>query len=232
MFRFKQFSIEDNRCAMKVGTDAVLLGAWVSIKGTKRILDVGTGSGVIALMLAQRTKDNVNIEGIEIVEVVAKQAQENLEETRWCNRVMIHHCSLQNFSSPFRYDLIVSNPPYFINSQLPPAAHRAKARHTQSLSYQELLHYSNRLLKKSGRLAVILPYEEGNQFLSLANAHSLFCIRQLAFYSRNGKPQERWLFEFSFQQKSIVEEKLILHGEGESWSDEYKNLTHDFYLKL
>ena len=132
---------------------------------------------------------------------------------------------------PFRYDLIVSNPPFFINSQLPPAAHRAKARHTQSLSYQELLHHSVKLLKKSGRLAVILPYEEGNQFLLLANKHSLFCIRQLAFYSRNAKPQERWLFEFSFHEKPVVEEKLTLHGEGESWSVEYKNLTRDFYLK-
>ena len=216
---------------MKVGTDAVLLGAWVSTTGTKRILDVGTGSGIIALMLAQRTRENVNIDGIEIAEADVKQAQQNLEETRWCNRVLIHHCSLQNFQSPFRYDLIVSNPPFFINSQLPPAAHRAKARHTQSLSYQELLHHSVKLLKKSGRLAVILPYEEGNQFLLLANKHSLFCIRQLAFYSRNAKPQERWLFEFSFAEKPLIEEKLTLHGEGESWSVEYKNLTHDFYLK-
>jgi tRNA1Val (adenine37-N6)-methyltransferase len=231
MFHFKQFSIEDNRCAMKVGTDAVLLGAWVNIPTAKRILDVGTGSGIIAFMLAQRTKENVNIEGVEIAAEDAKQAQENLEQTRWCNRVLIHHSSLQNFNSPFRYDLIVSNPPFFRNSQLPPAATRANARHTQSLTYQALLDHSIKFLKKSGRLAVVLPYEEGNQFLLLANNHKLFCIRQLAFYSRHGKPQERWLFEFSFEDKEALKEKLILHGEGDSWSDEYKNLTRDFYLK-
>ncbi len=232
MFRFKQFSIEDNCCAMKVGTDAVLLGAWVSTTRTNRILDIGTGSGIVALMLAQRTRENVNIEGIEIEEADGKQAQENLEETIWCNRVLIHHCSLQNFRSPFRYDLIVSNPPYFSNSQLPPSAHRANARHTHSLSYKELLKHSVNLLKKKGRMAVVLPVEEGNQFLSLAKIYGLFCIRQLAFYSRKEKPQERWLFEFSFHEQPVIKEMLTLHGKGEAWSDEYKNLTRDFYLKL
>ena len=146
VFRFKQFSIEDKRSAMKVGTDAVLLGAWVNLKGVKRILDVGTGCGIIALMLAQRTKEDVNIDGIEIDEQCVQQAKENLLETIWCNRVLMHRYSLQAFRSPFKYDLIVSNPPYFNNSQLPPKAHRARARHTDSLSFKELLHHSVRLI--------------------------------------------------------------------------------------
>ncbi len=220
---------------MKVGTDAVLLGAWVNLKGVKRILDVGTGCGIIALMLAQRTDEkvkDVNIEGIEIDELSAQQAEENLLETRWCNRVLIHHYPLQTFRSPFKYDLIVSNPPYFNNSQLPPAKHRAKARHTDSLSYQELLDHSLRLLKTKGRLAVILPFEEGKLFASLAKEVGLYISRQLSFYSRKEKPQERWLLEFSFESKKIKEETLVLHGKGESWSEDYKELTKEFYLKL
>ncbi len=230
---------------MKVGTDAVLLGAWVNIKGVKRILDVGTGCGIIALMLAQRTEEDVNIEGIEIEEQDAKQADENLLETRWCNRVLFHNYSLQNFRSEYKYDLIVSNPPYFNNSQLPPAKHRAKARHTDSLSYQELLHHSILFLKTKGRLAVILPFEEGKLFVSLAKEVGLHLNRQLSFYSRKEKPQERWLFEFSFHKKELVRENtnqgdrkeikqevLVLHGEGESWSEDYKKLTREFYLKL
>jgi tRNA1Val (adenine37-N6)-methyltransferase len=232
VFRFKQFSIEDSRCAMKVGTDAVLLGTWVNLKGVKRILDVGTGCGIIALMLAQRTEEGVNIEGIEIEKQSAQQAENNLLETRWCNRVLFHNYSLQTFRSQFKYDLIVSNPPYFNNSQLPPKAHRAKARHTDSLSYKELLYHSVRLLKTKGRIAMILPFEEGKLFVSLAKEVGLYVNRQLSFYSRKEKPQERWLFEFSFHSKKIKEEELILHGEGESWSEDYKKLAKGFYLKL
>lgn len=235
MFHFKQFSIEDSKSAMKVGTDAVLLGAWVKLKGAKRILDVGTGCGIIALMLAQRTDENVNdvqIEGIEIEELSVLQAEENLLETRWCNRVLFHHLSFQKFTSPYKYDLIISNPPYFINSQLPPASHRATARHTNSLTYEELIQHSIRLLTKKGKLAVILPYEEGKKFISLASLKGLLCNRELAFFSRQGKPQERWLMEFSFDASPTQKEQLILHSKGESWSDDYKNLTKDFYLKI
>jgi tRNA1Val (adenine37-N6)-methyltransferase len=232
MFRFKEFNIEDSHCAMKVGTDAVLLGAWVDISRTKRILDVGTGCGIIALMLAQRTQGNINIEGIEMDEQSAAQAEKNVQQTRWCNRVLVHHSSLQNFLSPYKYDLIVSNPPYFNNSQLPPKVHRAKARHTDSLSYQELLHHSLRFLKTNGRLAVILPFEEGKLFVSLAKEIGLYLNRQMSFYSRKGKPQERWLFEFSFLAQKIKEEILVLLSEGESWSEDYKRLTREFYLKL
>jgi tRNA1Val (adenine37-N6)-methyltransferase len=232
MFHFKQFSIEDSKSAMKVGTDAVLLGAWVKLKGAKRILDVGTGCGIIALMLAQRTEDNVKIEGIEIDEQSLNQAQENLEETIWCNRVLFHHLSFQKFTTPYKYDIIISNPPYFINSQLPPASHRATARHTNSLTYEELIQHSIRLLTTKGKLAVILPFEEGKKFISLASLKGLLCNRELAFFSRQGKPQERWLMEFSFDASHTQKEQLILHSKGESWSDDYKNLTKDFYLKI
>ncbi len=217
---------------MKVGTDAVLLGAWVNLEGPSRILDVGTGCGIIALMLAQRTANDVIIEGIEVEPADAEQAQENTNHSPWATRVTIHSVALQDFHSSARFDLIVSNPPYFINSQLPPTAQRAQARHTQTLSFEELIYHSLRLLNANGRLAVILPFEEGNLFQLLAEQQGLFPTNRLAFYSRQGKPQERWLLEFSKIKLPIKEEQLILHGEGESWSDDYKNLTRAFYLKL
>jgi tRNA1Val (adenine37-N6)-methyltransferase len=181
MFRFKQFSIEDDRCAMKVGTDAVLLGAWVDISNAKKILDVGTGCGIIALMLAQRTGEDVCIEAIEIEKQDAIQALENSNQSPWAKRIKITPQSLQEFKGFESFDIIVSNPPYFINSQLPPSTDRAKARHTHSLSYQELIDHSIRLLNKEGRLAVVLPYAEGKNFLNIASLTGLICIRQLAF---------------------------------------------------
>lgn len=232
MFRFKQFSIEDSRCAMKVGTDAVLLGAWVDVSKAKKILDVGTGCGIIALMLAQRSGDDVSIEAVEIEEQDAIQALENSNQSPWAKRIKIAHQSLQEFKGNESFDLIVSNPPYFINSQLPPSTDRAKARHTHSLSYQELIDHSARLLKNEGRLAVVLPYTEGKDFVNLASIRGLICVRQLAFYSRREKPQERWLFEFAFIPQTLVTEQLTLHREGETWSSEYKALTKSFYLKL
>jgi len=232
MFQFKQFSIEDDRCAMKVGTDAVLLGAWVDVSKARKILDVGTGCGIIALMLAQRTDEDVRIDAIEIEKQDAIQALENSNQSTWAKRIKVTHQSLQRFKGTESFDLIVSNPPYFVNSQLPPTADRAKARHTQSLSYQELIDHSIRLLDKEGRLAVVLPYAEGKDFINHASVSGLICIRQLAFYSRKDKPQERWLFEFALIPKPLVTEQLTLHGEGETWSPEYKALTKSFYLKL
>jgi tRNA1Val (adenine37-N6)-methyltransferase len=232
MFQFKQFSIEDDLCAMKVGTDAVLLGAWVDASKAKKILDVGTGCGVIALMLAQRTDEDALIEAIEIEKQDANQASDNVYRSPWKNKIKVSHQSLQELKDGEFFDLIVSNPPYFINSQLPPTADRAIARHTGSLTYQELIDHSARLLRQEGRLAVVLPYVEGKAFLNLASVSGFICIRQLAFYSRKEKPQERWLFEFAFISQTLVTERLTLHGEGETWSPEYKALTKSFYLKL
>ncbi|MBK5279129.1 MAG: methyltransferase [Bacteroidia bacterium] len=231
-FKFKQFTVHHDRCSMKVGTDAVLLGAWVNIVNTENILEVGAGSGVISLMLAQRTSGEAKIEAIEIEKENAKQAQENVAGSPWPEKIKVRHQSLQNFVASETYDLIVSNPPYFINSQLPPSRKRSQARHIGSLSYSELISQSLNLLSSSGRLAVVLPFEEGKKFQSLAHINELHTIRQLSFFSRKGKPQERWLFEFSFKPNEIITESLTLHNKGEDWSDEYKKLTKEFYLKL
>ncbi len=229
-FQFKKFVVHHDRCSMKVGTDAVLLGAWVDINRAKRILDVGTGSGVIALMIAQRTSDDIRVDAIEIEKQDAMQAKENILISSWSKKVSVFNQSIQEFESTIKYDLIVSNPPYFINSLLPPAVNRARTRHTEKLTFEELITHSIRLLDSSGTLVVILPVKEGNDFKQLASKNELYLKRQLAFYSRKEKPQERWLFEFGFEQIKPKEEKLILYEAGDLKSNDYINLTKDFYL--
>ncbi|HEV8513696.1 MAG TPA: methyltransferase [Cyclobacteriaceae bacterium] len=229
-FQFKKFIIHHDRCSMKVGTDAVLLGSWTDVNVANQILDVGTGSGVIALMFAQRTNDKVHIDAIEIEKQDAAQAKENVSLSPWSTKVTVSETSFQNFQSTTKYDLVVSNPPYFINSLLPPAPHRQRTRHTEQLTFEELITHSIRLLNSTGTLAVILPVQEGNDFKQLALKNGLHLKRQLAFYSRKEKPQERWLFEFGFELVKPKEEKLILYETGNIKSNDYINLTKDFYL--
>jgi tRNA1Val (adenine37-N6)-methyltransferase len=232
-FHFKKFSIAHDRCIHKVGTDGVLLGAWVDITGCKNILDIGTGSGVIALMLAQRTDENVKIDAIEIEKQDADQAIENVNASSWRDRITIHNMAVQNFSPPDQYDLIVSNPPYFVKSYLPPNERRTQARHTSSLSFEELLSCAMRLLKNNGRLAIILPDQEGLQFISLAAQLSLYCNRKSAFRTRRHKPVERWLLEFSSSKTRTTESEILLYeDQSDQWSADYKALTKDFYLKI
>jgi len=139
---------------MKVGTDAVLLGAWVNLANVKNILEVGTGSGIISLMLAQRTTPSVKIDAIEIEEEDAQQARENILRSPWPDKIAVHHRALQNFKSNATYDLIISNPPYFINSHLPPSAKRSVARHANTLTYPELISNVKKMLALRGRKTI------------------------------------------------------------------------------
>lgn len=231
-FHFKQFSIAHDRCSHKIGTDGVLLGAWVDTKGSKSILDIGTGSGVIALMLAQRTDDQTQIDAIDIEKEDTEQAVENVLQSPWPNKISVHHISVQKFSMiDNKYDLIVSNPPYFINSWQPPEHKRSQARHTQQLPFDELLRSSTRMLKEDGRLGVILPHQEALHFIELAQGNGLYAIRKLEFRSRPHKPVERLLIEFSFRKHQLISETLILHpATSNDWSADYINLTREFYL--
>ena len=154
-FQFKQFTIRHDRCAMKVGTDGVLLGAWANAKGKQRILDIGTGSGLIALMLAQRT--DAMITGIEIDPASATQAQENAAASPWADRLQIVATDIAGYTSYQAFDLIVSNPPFFNEMLLPPGAARSQARHTQALTFEALLFHVQRLLSPEGSFCAILP---------------------------------------------------------------------------
>jgi len=216
---------------MKVGTDAVLLGAWVEIGNAKNILDVGTGCGVIALMLAQRSSPSAHIDAVEPDKNSTKQAAENFNGSPWPDKIHVHESSVQQYQHA-PYDLIVTNPPFFSNSLLPPTSQRQTTRHTETLSFDELLHAAKRLVAPDGRLAVILPFTEGNRFKDAAQKIGFECHRSMAFYSRLGKPQERWVMEFSTRGKIPAKETeiLALYDEGEKWTKEYTRLTEPFYL--
>ena len=219
-FRFKQFYIEDNKYAMKVGTDGVLLGAWCP-KGT-RILDVGTGSGLIARMLMQRCPE-AEVEGIDIDEAAVEQAREN-DVKAYCS-------SLQNWQGS--YDLIVSNPPYFQNSLKNPDKGREMARHTDTLSYAELIQHSARLLQEGGRLALILPAEAENEMREIAARYSLYCTRATRVYSKETKPVRRVLLSFvmtTVRNDDMATDTLVLEDEKGGRSLPYQELCRDFYL--
>jgi tRNA1Val (adenine37-N6)-methyltransferase len=233
VFHFKQFSIRHEKSGMKVGTDGVLLGAWADVSGANHILDIGTGSGVIALMLAQRTNTDSVIDAVEIDEVACEEAGENINASPWSEKISVHHIAIQDFKKEILYDLIISNPPYFLNSYKPPDAKRLAARHTENLSFDDLLEAAQRFLTSTGRLNVILPITEGEQFISLANSKNLVLTRKWTFRTRLEKPVERYLMEFSkYTDKLMDTGEIRLYDQGENWSEEYRELTREFYLKI
>lgn len=232
LFQFKKFSIAQDRCTHKVGTDGVLLGAWVDIcEADMAMLDIGTGSGLIAIMLAQRASPEAHIDAVELEAQDVQQARENVRRSPWPEKVNIHHTPLQQFFPGKQYDLIVSNPPYFVRSLLPPDEKRTQARHAHALSFSELLGNTTRLLAPGGRLGVILPYAESREFTALALGSDLFILRQAVFRARAHKPPERLLIEFSLKKQNPEQREITLYEAGDQWSADYKSLTGDFYLK-
>lgn len=231
-FRFKQFSVWDDLCTHKVGTDAVLLGSWVRLsKDDQALLDVGTGSGVIALMLAQRTSPDATVDAIELQKEDALQAESNARLSPWPEKIRVTHTSLQAYFPGKVYDVVVSNPPYFIRSLLPPGQRRTLARHAETLSFEELLDGVCRLLAPHGRFSVILPVVEGKLLIQLASDRNLRPIRTSEFCTRVNKSPERIMIEFSRIEREVERSEIILYGEKDDWSDQYKSLTRDFYLK-
>lgn len=230
-FRFKQFYIEDSKCAMKVGTDGVLLGCWANPNltldiGHLRILDVGTGSGLIARMMIQRFPE-AEVEGIDIDEEAVEQAREN--------GVRAYVSRLQEWQKEGGYDLIVSNPPYFQNSLKNPDKGRELARHTDSLSYEELIDHSARLLRDGGQLALILPADKESEMRQIAAGKNLFLTHVTRVYSKESKPARRALLQFeklkiqNYELK-IKEDTLVLEDDKGGRSKAYQELTKDFYL--
>lgn len=232
-FAFKHFTIKQNECAMKVGTDAVLLGAWVNATSSKRILDIGTGTGVIAIMLAQ--KSPAKIDAIDVDEMSYKQATENVGNCPWKEWIQVYHTSLQEFSKTHsnEYDLIVSNPPYFIDSTKTPTDSRTHARHADLLSYEELLTGILKLLSPTGSFCVILPNKEGEQFRDMAEKKQLHLTKLVRIHTRTDKTEKRLLMKFEFTQKSFSEESITIEkDERHTYTEEYKELTKDYYLNF
>lgn len=229
-FQFKQFTVNQQRTAMKVGTDGVLLGAWTDVKNANSILDIGTGTGLIALMLAQRS--NAAIDAIEIEENAYMQATENVQASIFNDRIKVIHCSLQDFKPTKKYDLIVSNPPYFVESLKNPVQEKALARHNDALSQEDLLAFAEKYLSENGRLAVILPVEQGRAMREKAKDYSLFCHRLTRVIPCEGANAKRLLLEFSRENQPYEETALQIETDKRHiYSDEFKRLTKDFYLK-
>ena len=232
-FQFKQVTIHQDKCAMKIGTDSILLGAWADTENTSSILDIGAGTGILSITLAQKTT-NTNITGIEIDEDSVLQAQQNVINSPWSDRIKIIKCSLQEFKSVSgKFDLIISNPPFFQNSLNTPDINRTKARHNITLTQEELALATINNLSASGRLIVIWPIIEGEIFIELIKNMGLF-VNKLTYVKPNAdKPSHRLLIEFSFQNKNIKESEIVIEGNiRHQYTDEYKNLTKDFYLNF
>ena len=232
-FRFKEFTIQQDNCAMKVGTDGVLLGAWADIENAEKIIDIGTGTGLIAIMLAQRSKAMVH--AVEIDEKAASQAITNAINSPWSDRIHVCNKSIQEFAGnrKEKYDLVVSNPPYFINSLKSTEKLRDTARHNDTLSHTDLLNSALSMLSQKGKLSIILPYVEGCIFIAEASKRGLFCVRKTNVKALPNTTIKRLLMEFSQVPEPCAEDFLVVGtGNHEEYTEKYRNLTSKFYLNF
>ncbi len=231
-FRFKQFEIKQDKCAMKVGTDGVLLGAWADVANAEYILDIGTGTGLIAIMLGQRNA-TANIHAVEIDEIACEQAQENMDNAPWRDRLTIFPVSIQSFigTTSNLYDHIISNPPFFTGGTFSGNQDRDSVRHTIKLPHGDLLRAVQSLLTLNGKFSIILPFIEGLRFEEMAINYHLYCTRKTEVLGKKGKKIERLLLEFQREPQDLITDQLVLQNEERNdWTDEYIKLTGDFYL--
>ncbi|HEY9544134.1 tRNA1(Val) (adenine(37)-N6)-methyltransferase [Prevotella sp.] len=227
-FSFKQFVVRHDRCGQKVGTDGVLLGAWAN--GGKRILDIGTGSGLIALMMAQRFLQAA-VTGIEIDEEACKQACENVRESKFYHRISLFHSPLQSFSFDEKFDSIVSNPPFFVDSLKAAEVQRTNARHTDSLSFRDLIVCSERLMGEDSTLSLIVPTDAVEPIVAQAALVGLRLSRRCDVKTVERKAPKRSLLELTNRRNVVYSfEVQLLNASDGSRSEWYHRLTKDFYL--
>lgn len=231
-FQFKQFTVWHDKCAMKVGTDGVLLGAWTSVQDAHRILDIGTGTGLIALMLAQRSLPDARIVALEIDEAAAGQAFGNVAQSPWKGRISVLQKDFKLYQSLDKFDVIVSNPPYFIDSLGCPDQQRNAARHNDSLTYETLLQGVAKLLSKEGAFTMVIPADVAEQVKEIAVAYDLYAARQLNVITKPGGSPKRILITFSFDKKDCFVEELLTELARHQYSEEYRILTGEYYLHL
>ncbi len=233
-FRFKEFTIRQDRTAMKVGTDGVLLGAWTSIERNPfSILDIGTGTGLIALQLAQRSNAEV-IDALEIDDDAYEQAVDNFENSPWSDRLFCYHAGLDEFVAEIedKYDLIVSNPPFYTENYKTDNTQRDTARFTDALPFEELLAGVAHLLEPTGTFHTIIPFKEYDHFVHLAEAHYLFPYETCHVKGNPTAAFKRSLLSFSFEKRDNHVAELTIETARHQFTDAYISLTKDFYLKL
>lgn len=231
-FHFKQFSIYHDQCAMKVGTDSVLLGAWADCTEARHILDVGTGSGILALMAAQRNPE-AQIIGLEIDPQAMLQAKSNANASPWSERIRMVEGDIRTWQTDEQFDCILCNPPFYTNGMQSPAALRNQARQTACLSFEDLIHACTGLLTDNGHFHVILPSESCDNFTQLCWENDLNLKKKTWVHTKENKAPKRVLLTYSKERSFFpLGKKLILKTPNNEPTEEYRKLTGDFYLNF
>jgi tRNA1Val (adenine37-N6)-methyltransferase len=231
-FVFKKFTVFQHDSAHKVGTDAVLIGSWAQVEKARSILDIGTGTGIIALMMAQ--KSHAVIDAIDIEQSSFRQACENVKHSVWEKRIHVHRVSLQDYVKQCgkKFDIIITNPPYFVDSFKAPDEERSHARHNDTLPFADLIEGVKNLLEPNGRFYIILPTKEAGDLKHLAEKKGLHLLKRMRVKTKlSNDTEKRQMMQFSFNAAPLLDltmsiEKDVHHD----YTDEYKQLTGDFYL--
>ncbi len=235
MFQFKQFSIQQDRCAMKIGTDAVLLGAWCPIDNKPfSVLDIGAGTGILSLMLAQRTSAE-QIDALEIDEDAYEECVENFEASPWSDRLFCFHTGLDEFvdEPEDEYDIIISNPPFYSENYKTDNESRDLARFQDALPFEELVEAADLLLSENGIFAVIIPFKEEERFMDLCAEVELFPVKVTRVKGSHTTPIVRSLLAFKRYELPVLEaDELVIEINRHEYTDDYINLTKEFYLKM
>lgn len=240
-FSFKQFHVSHADCAMKVGTDGILLGGWADVSTPSsaplKMLDIGTGSGLISLMLAQRCQGHMQAVAIDIDASACQQAKSNIDNSPWSSSITVKHVDLQGMTQVYKaehagFDLIVSNPPYFVHGQEFADDARKTARHTGTLTHQELVDCALQLLTPNGRIALVLPYDSGRALTSYCQQLGNLKITCLNIKTTPKKPYKRVLMNIQRGVSGLENQSLIIHNPDGSYSNDYQLITKEFYLKM
>lgn len=235
MFQFKQFTIQQDQCAMKVCTDSCLFGAWVADELCREneiqsILDIGTGTGLLSLMLAQQC--NASISAIEINESAAKQASENFAVSKWCNRLKILQVSLQLFLPLQKFDLIICNPPFFEKDLLSPSDEKNAAKHQGSLKLEELFDFCSKYLSSKGMAAILLPYHLAKKGMEIAEDFNLFCNNEMQVKQTTQHHYFRTMQIFSRGKTFFTQNEISIKDANGNYTIDFTNLLKGYYLKL
>jgi tRNA1Val (adenine37-N6)-methyltransferase len=230
-FTFKQFHINDDKCGMKVGTDSILLGSIVQVNANDRILDIGSGSGLLSLMMAQRIQGKGTVIGVEIDETAVAQSKQNVVDSPWHETVNVMQTDINQYDVDLPFDVIISNPPYFNNSLLGPAKARNTARHSQLLTQQQLLGNASRLLSDTGQFWLVLPVEQAKQLISQSETSALQLNQLCQVFTRQGKPVHRYIMSFGkFSVDEVAKSEIDVYDGDNQYSRQFIALTRNFYL--
>ena len=230
IFKFKTFSVQNEKSSMKVNTDSVLLGAWTKIvENAKTALDIGSGTGLLALMLAHKNND-IEIDAIEIEKNAFLESKENFENSKWKKRLTSIPISLQNFNPPTKYDCIITNPPYFLNSLKNEMKTKRLARHTDSLSFEEIIEFCLKHLTSKGKLHLVLPKTEAETFIELSTNKNLYLNKRCNIKPNSDKPINRVMMELSLTKVDLLVEEMEVYKSQNVYSDKHFELTKEFYL--